>query len=153
MLTNFDKALLNILQTDLPLSTRPFAIIAGRLGVSEETVIERLRHLRDEGLIRRIGPFFDSTKLGYTSALVAVHVRPECVASVAEAINAYPGVTHNYERENEEGADFNLWFAILSPSIDVQEKILAEIKNLPGIEKLIALPATKKYKVSVQFNL
>lgn len=153
MLTQFDKDLLNILQTDLPLSSRPFAVLAGRLGVSEEKVIERLHYLKGEGLIRRIGPFFDSNQLGYTSALVAVQVRSECVASVAEAINAYPGVTHNYERENEDGAEFNLWFAILSPSITAQDKILTEIKSLPGIEQMIILPATQKYKVSVQFKL
>ena len=149
MLTAFDKALLNIIQTDLPLASHPFGIIAERLGVDESMVIERLRQLKAEGLIRRIGPFFNSNRLGYVSTLVAVQVQKDCMEQVAEAINVYPGVTHNYEREGS----FNLWFALLAPNMAEQNKVLAEVKNIAGVEKLLSLPATKKYKVSVQFTL
>ncbi|WP_333595341.1 AsnC family protein, partial [Anaerospora hongkongensis] len=38
MLTSFDKALLNIVQTDLPLAKRPFAELAARLGTEEAAV-------------------------------------------------------------------------------------------------------------------
>lgn len=149
MLTSFDKALLNIVQTDLPLSKRPFADLAVRLNAEEATVLERLRYLKDNGYIRRIGPFFDSSKLGYIGTLVAVKVEPEKLAQVAQFINGYPGVTHNYEREGE----FNLWFALLTPDLFVQEQTLASIGQQPGVQRLINLPATKKYKVSVQFTL
>jgi DNA-binding Lrp family transcriptional regulator len=149
MLTTFDKALLNTIQIDLPLTSRPFSIIAERLGVEESMVIERLRQLKAEGLIRRIGPFFNSNRLGYVSTLVAVQVQQDCMEQVAEAINVYPGVTHNYEREGS----FNLWFALLAANTAEQNKVLAEVRNIAGVEKLLSLPATKKFKVSVQFAL
>lgn len=149
MLTSFDKALLNIVQTDLPLAKRPFAELAARLDTEEVTVLERLRYLKDNGYIRRMGPFFDSSKLGYTGTLVAVKVEPEKLADVARFINDYPGVTHNYEREGE----FNLWFALLTPDLGLQEQILASIGERQGVQKMLNLPATKKYKVSVQFKL
>ncbi len=149
MLTSFDKALLNIVQTDLPLAKRPFAELAARLGTEEAAVLERLQYLKDNGYIRRMGPFFDSTKLGYIGTLVAVKVAPEKLADVARFINDYPGVTHNYEREGE----FNLWFALLTPDLSLQEQILASIGAREGVEKMLNLPATKKYKVSVQFKL
>ncbi|SDF19774.1 AsnC family transcriptional regulator [Sporolituus thermophilus] len=149
MLTQFDKALLNIIQTDLPLTKRPFAVLAERLGVDEATVIDRLRALKALGYIRRIGPFFDSARLGYVGTLAAVRVRPDKVREVAEAINAFPGVTHNYEREGY----FNLWFALLSPSKEAQRRVLQYIGKLDGVDKLISLPATRKYKVSVEFTL
>ena len=65
MLTSFDKALLNILQTNLPLTERPFQVLADQLNTSEEEVIARLNELKELGYIRKIGLFFDSAKLGY----------------------------------------------------------------------------------------
>ncbi len=149
MLNDFDKQLLNIIQSDIPLVSRPFAVLAERLGADEATVIERLRFLRENGFIRRIGPFFDSSRLGYVSTLVALAVEPDDLPAVAAAVNAYPGVTHNYERE---GA-YNLWFALLSPNMAAQERVLAAVASLPGIKRLLNLPATKKFKVNVRFTL
>lgn len=149
MLSSFDKELLNILQTQLPISARPFADLAEALGTDEIVVINRLKELKEQGYLRRVGPFFDSVKLGYAGTLIATKVTEGYMESVALAINEYPGVTHNYEREG----NFNLWFTLLTPDIETQDKILAEIRNLPGVENLISLKANRKYKVSVQFDL
>ncbi|MPM46586.1 hypothetical protein SDC9_93290 [bioreactor metagenome] len=149
MLTSFDKDLLNILQTDLPITSRPFAEIANRLNSDETTVIDRLKYLKDNGYIRKIGAFFDSTSLGYVGTLVAAQVEREHIVEVAKIINTYEGVTHNYERDGI----FNLWFTLMVPDLTSQKRILGEIKSLKGVLKLINLPANKKYKVSVQFKL
>lgn len=149
MLTAFDKRLLNIIQTDLPLESRPFAILAAQLETEESVVIERLKFLKEQGFIRRIGPFFDSNKLGYIGTLVALEVEPCYIPQVAEVINSEYGVTHNYERDGS----FNLWFTLFSHNIDAQTEILKKISNLTGVVRLINLPATKKFKVSVQFTL
>lgn len=149
MLTSFDKDLLNILQTDLPIASHPFAEIADRLGSDETTVIDRLKYLKENGYIRKIGAFFDSTSLGYVGTLVAAKVESEHIEEVARIINTYEGVTHNYEREGV----FNLWFTLIVPDITCQKRILSEIQSLKGVLKLINLPANKKYKVSVQFKL
>ncbi|WP_188397244.1 Lrp/AsnC family transcriptional regulator [Sporomusa sp. GT1] len=149
MLTPFDKELLNIIQTRLPLESRPYAKVAQWLEVEESTVLERLNWLKDNGYIRRFGAFFDSACLGYVSTLAAVKVRPEQVAAVAQAVNAYSGVTHNYERESE----YNLWFTLLTADQAEQDRVLAAIRSLPGVEGLLSLPAIEKYKVSVEFSL
>jgi DNA-binding Lrp family transcriptional regulator len=149
MLTSFDKALLNILQTGLPIASRPFAEIADMLNADEATVIDRLCYLKKHGYIRRIGAFFDSTSLGYVGTLVAAKVEKQHVETVAKVINAYEGVTHNYERNGV----FNLWFTLIVPDYESQQRILKEIAALQGVLRLISLPAVKKYKVSVQFKL
>lgn len=149
MLTDFDKRLLNIIQTDLSFEKRPFALLAEKLETTETIVIERLKFLKDQGFIRRIGPFFDSTKLGYIGTLVALEVKEECLPQVASVINSYYGVTHNYEREGT----LNLWFTLLSSNLMKQDEILETIRNLDGVVRLLNLPATKKFKVSVQFSL
>jgi len=149
MLTAFDKRLLNIIQIDLPLASRPFALLAQRLETEESIVIERLKFLKEQGFIRRIGPFFDSSKLGYIGTLVALEVEADYIPQVAAVINAESGVTHNYERDGK----FNLWFTLFSHNMESQNKLLKKISNLTGVVKLMNLPASQKFKVSVQFTL
>ena len=148
-LTEFDKRLLNLLQGNLPVCSRPFARLAEMLGTTEEHVLERLDALKADGFLRRIGTFFNSERLGYQGTLIALCVTPEQLSSVAQAVNRYTGVTHNYEREGR----YNLWFTLMTPSQATEEKIIGEIKALPGVERLMSLKANKKYKINVQFKL
>lgn len=148
-LTRFDKELLNLLQGKIQLTSRPFKAMADELGCDEKTVIDRVNLLKKEGYVRRIGAFFNSDKLGYRGTLIALKVKPELMEETAMAINKYPGITHNYEREG----DYNLWFTLLTPSDDVRAKILGEIRALPGVEKSMDLSARRKYKINVQFQL
>lgn len=149
MLTSFDKKLLNVLQRNLPISERPFLDLANILGTSEDHVIQRLKELKQEGYIRRIGPFFDSGKLEYKGTLVALKVKDGYMEEVAQEVNKYPGATHNYQREGE----YNLWFTLLTHNEEKRQKILNEIKNIEGVEKLMNLVSNKKYKINVQFKL
>ena len=148
-LTSFDKSLLNLLQGNLPVCSHPFAALADELGTDEQTVLTRLQLLKQEGYLRRIGTFFNSNKLGYKGTLVALRVEPDKIETVAEAINRYPGATHNYEREGR----YNLWFTLLTPCLETEKKILDEVEALPGVEDLLNLKANKKYKINVQFKL
>lgn len=148
-LSTFDKALLNVLQGNLPLCSHPFAALAEELGTDESTVLDRVRELKQKGYLRRIGTFFDSSRLGYQGTLVALQVDPERMKPVAEAINLYPGATHNYEREGR----YNLWFTLLSPDRDHEERVLEEVRALPGVDGMLNLKAKKKYKINVQFSL
>ena len=148
-LTDFDKRLLNILQGNLPLCSRPFSRLGEMLDTTEEHVLRRLNELKREGYLRRIGTFFNSEQLGYHGTLIALRVAEGHLADVAQAVNRYVGATHNYEREG----DYNLWFTLLTPSRTVEEKILAEVAALPGVEGLISLKANHRYKINVQFKL
>ena len=149
LLTDFDKQLLNLLQCNLPVCTLPFAHLGEMLGVSEETVLTRLKELKEEGYLRRIGTFFNSDRLGYHGTLIALCVDAEHLSAVANAVNQYVGVTHNYEREGI----YNLWFTLLSPSQAAEQKILSEVTALPGVRSMMNLRANKRYKINVQINL
>ena len=69
-----DRKLLNDIQGTLPVVDEPYKVVADRLGMTEEEVLRRLKSLREEGIIRRIGPTFDTRRLGYSSTLVAMRV-------------------------------------------------------------------------------
>jgi len=128
-----DSRLLNMIQEEFPLSFRPFKDIGDRLGLSEEEVIERIKNLKDRGLIRRMGGIFDPRSLGYKSTLVAVEVRAYNLEEVASFVNAYPEVTHNYQRDHR----FNLWFTLIAPAEERIEEIINEVRKLPGVNSLM----------------
>ena len=121
-LTDSDKRLLNLVQGNLPVCSRPFARLGEMLETTEEHVLSRLEELKREGYLRRIGTFFNSEQLGYRGTLIALRVAEGHIPNVAQVINRYAGATHNYEREGR----YNLWFTLLSPSRSAEEKILAD---------------------------
>lgn len=144
-----DKAILNRIQRNFPISSRPYLEIASQLGISEEEIISRIKDLKEAGLIRRMGGIFDSKKLGYTSTLCALKVPEDRIDEVAEVINSYPGVTHNYLRNHQ----YNMWFTYIAPSEEAIRVGLKEIKLKTHIDDQINLPATNFFKINVNFKL
>ncbi|MFO8111772.1 MAG: AsnC family transcriptional regulator [Desulfosalsimonadaceae bacterium] len=144
-----DRRILNRIQSDFPITESPFAAIGDELGLSENDVIARVRRLRKNGIIRRIGGNFSPEKLGYVSTLCAGRVPPEKLEHFAEVVNSYPGVTHNYLRANT----FNVWFTFIAPSRESIAESLAEISEKTGISDILNLPATDVYKIRAHFNL
>ncbi|RYD01985.1 hypothetical protein N752_26395 [Desulforamulus aquiferis] len=69
-LDNTDRRLLNLIQTDFPICTEPYRVLAEKLGTTEEDVLHRLEQLMSNDIIRRLGGVFDSRKLGYKGTSV-----------------------------------------------------------------------------------
>ena len=146
---DIDRTILNRIQSDFPMTPRPFLAIAENLGFSEKDVIRRVARLKEKGIIRRIGGNFVPEKLGFVSTLCAAKVPEDKIESFAEAVNHYPGVTHNYQRDNE----FNIWFTFIAPSMEAIEENLTDISMKTGIKEIINLPSTRVYKIKAHFTL
>lgn len=142
----YDKRILNIIQSDFPLTTSPYKEIGQRIGMDEEEVWQRIGQLRKNGLIRRIGANFQSKKLGYASTLCAAQAPAEKLDKIIEVINSLPGVTHNYLRRHE----YNLWFTIIGQNNEAIQKNISTIEKLAEI-KILNLPASKLFKINVNF--
>ncbi len=144
-----DRRILNRIQSDFPVASRPFLVLAAELGVAEEELIARVRRLKAQGWIRRIGGNFVPDRLGYVSTLCAARVPPERLPAFIEAVNRYPGVTHNYLRENL----WNVWFTFIAPSMaDIEEK-LDRLRAETGVTEILNLPATRVFKIRAQFDV
>lgn len=148
-LSQLDKKILNFIQKDFPVCSRPYQAIAQQLGVDEEQVFEAVQRLKKEKVIRRLGGFFDSKKMGFSSTLVALKVAPEQLEEVAKVVSSLDSVTHNYQRNHP----FNLWFTLIEPSEEDIESRLSYIRGLPGVEKVLELPAVRLFKIGVNLNL
>jgi DNA-binding Lrp family transcriptional regulator len=144
-----DKKIVTAIQGGMPAEERPFDALAARLGIRPDEMLARVRRLAGDGMIRRLGPVFDSRSLGYVSTLVAARIPPERLAEVAARVTRLAGVTHNYERRHA----YNLWFTLTCPSAQQLERTLAGLREETGIPDFHNLPALAVYKIRVQFDL
>ena len=148
-LDNIDKKILNRIQSDFPITHRPYRAVAAHLHLQEADVIERVTRMRKQGLIRRIGGNFVPEKLGYVSTLCAASVPPDKIEDFTHIVNQYPGVTHNYQRDNR----FNIWFTFIAPSSEDIQINLQRIAEKTGIQQILNLPATRVFKIRAHFKL
>lgn len=94
-----DLALLCAMENGLQIAPRPYADLAERLGTSEEEVIERLRKLLDDGIVKRLGLIVRHRELGYTAnGMVVWDIGDDRVDEIGEAFAKYPFVTLCYRR-------------------------------------------------------
>ena len=148
-LNEIDKAIINRIQSDFPIASRPYLALAEELSLTEEEVLERVSRLKKIGIIRRIGGNFVPGKLGFVSTLCAARVPADRIDQFAGVVNRYPGVTHNYQRDNT----YNVWFTFIAPSMDEIDENLKRIAEKTGISDILNLPATKVFKIRAQFDV
>jgi DNA-binding Lrp family transcriptional regulator len=146
-----DLAILNILQEDLPLVSRPWKEIADRMGITETEILGRMKRMEAAGIIRGISPVLESRHLGlHAATLVALHVPEERLNEIAAIISSYTEVSHNFRRDHF----YSLWFTIAAQNREEIQRVLCEILDRTGISASDALdlPTVKKIKIDVRFS-
>ena len=138
------RVLLDRVQRSFPIVPDPYRALSEGMEISEEEVRERIGILKQSKAIRQISAIFNTGALGYRSSLVAMAVPGEALERAAEAVNAYPGVSHNYLRPGS----FNMWFTIAVPPGQSPEAVVAELSAEAGGFAALVLPAVKKYKLA-----
>ncbi len=151
MMDSVDKDLLNLMQREFPLEREPFAALGRPLGLAGDEIIRRIDTLKRGRVIRQISAIFDTRVLGYQSSLVAASIPADKLNSAAKAINSHPGVSHNYERNNE----LNLWYTVAVPpdSRLGLEGTVEVLHKISGAEKTRILPTLKLFKIGVTLDM
>lgn len=146
---DIDRRILSTIQSDFPLTQRPYRALGDQLKCSEEEIFARIKRLKKDGIIRRIGGNFESQRLGFTTTLCAAKVPGNQMKGFVEVVNRIPGVTHNYLRDHQ----YNVWFTLVVPDGQEVDRCIEEIIHSTGVGEIINLPATKTFKILVDFDL
>jgi DNA-binding Lrp family transcriptional regulator len=146
-LTDLERRLLDRYQQGLPLSPTPYADMAAALGSTEDAVLAALERLQRLGVVSRVGPVFRTHAVG-VSTLAAMAVPEARLQEVADIVNSFAAVNHNYEREHR----FNLWFVATAATDAELAGILARIEELTDI-KVMPLPMLEDYHIDLGFEL
>lgn len=144
-----DRRLLTRLQASFPLEARPFAALGWELGLAESEVIERLRLLKAQRILRQVSAIFDSRLLGYQTTLVAFGVPEGRLEQAGAVVNQQPGVSHNYARDYK----YNLWFTWTLPEHDGMAQQVSALAAQAGAESFLLLPALRVFKIGVTLDL
>ena len=142
-----DCAIVNRLQDDLPVCERPYAEVAAELGIDETELLSRLQRLLDERVLTRFGPLYDAERLGGAFSLVAMSVPEDRFEEVAERVNAFPEVAHNYRREHA----FNMWFVLATETPEDIARVNAEIATRTGLP-VYDMPKEAEYHLRLKLE-
>ncbi|AMM41545.1 AsnC family transcriptional regulator [Candidatus Desulfofervidus auxilii] len=133
LLTKMDKKIINGLQGDLPIESRPFASIAQRLGIKEEELLKHIKNFIENGIIRRFGATIFHHRSGFeANAMVAWKVPSDRLKEVGEIMATFPEVTHCYARITHSNWPYNLYAMVHGRTeeecINIVKKIARAVK-------------------------
>lgn len=98
-LSEADQPLIAAIQQGLPMVSRPYAAVAAQIGWDEQTVIERIGELQQQGIIKRLGVVVRHRELGYrANAMVVWDVPDDEVAELGRCLSGFEFVTLCYRR-------------------------------------------------------
>ncbi len=134
-----DRKIVNALQGGFPISERPYAEAAAQLDMGEDALITRVDALLEAGVLSRFGPLYHAERLGGALTLAAMAVPEDDLDRVAEIVNGFPEVAHNYARDHA----LNMWFVIATETPARIAEVVAEIEattdvavyDMPKIEE------------------
>lgn len=143
-----ERAIINGLQGGFPLTPQPFRDAGRELGLSEGELIDGIRHLVETGRLSRFGPLWNAERLGGAFCLCAMAVPPERFEAVADQVNAFPEVAHNYERNHA----LNMWFVVSSERPNRISEVLDAITVQTGLD-VYHMPKLREFFVGFRVEI
>ncbi len=140
-----DAALIDGYQSGFPIEERPFDRVGTDLGIDESAAVDRVRALREAGIVRRFGAVLNPPVIG-SSTLAALQAPEDRFDEIAAVVNEYRQVNHNYARDHE----WNMWFVVTAGSREARDEILTEIEARTGCA-VLNLPMLTDYYIDLEF--
>ncbi|MFI3155173.1 MAG: AsnC family transcriptional regulator [Methylococcaceae bacterium] len=142
-----DKQIINALQDGFPICDAPYRQVAAQLGLDEQELITRLKALLDNGILTRFGPLYNAEQMGGALTLAAVKAPIERFDEIAEIINSFPEVAHNYARSHE----LNMWFVLATETPEQIRQTITAIERKTGLS-VYNMPKNKEYFVNLKLE-
>ncbi|MBT3988986.1 MAG: AsnC family transcriptional regulator [Rhodospirillaceae bacterium] len=143
-----DRQIINALQGGFPISERPYAEAAEKLGLSEDALIARLAQLLEDKMLSRFGPMYNSEKMGGAVTLAAIAVPKARFKEVTGIVNSFAEVAHNYQREHK----LNMWFVIAAEEPGEIAEVIEKIEAATGLE-VFNMPKSEEYFLEMKLAI
>ncbi|MCL1790969.1 MAG: AsnC family transcriptional regulator [Peptococcaceae bacterium] len=144
-----DKKLIVELQKDLPLVSRPYAVLGERVGLSEAEVLERVTSWQESGALRRVGAALRHRAVGFVANAMIVWRVPEArIGDVGELLASLPEVTHCYERDMLPEWPYNLYTMIHAKTEDECRSLAVKLSEMTGVDDYDVLSSYAELKKS-----
>ncbi|WP_442498622.1 Lrp/AsnC family transcriptional regulator [Methylobacter sp. sgz302048] len=144
---NLDKKIINALQGGFPICDAPYRQVALALNITEAELLTRLQNLRANGILTRFGPLYNAEQMGGALTLAAVKAPEDRFDEIADIINAFPEVAHNYARRHT----LNMWFVIATETPEQVQQTIEAIERQTGLT-VYNMPKIKEYFVNLKLE-
>ena len=146
-MTDLEKEIVQFIQDDIPIVTRPFKKLAEKIKLSEKEIVILLKNWHDTGLLRRLGIFIRHQKAGFTANGMSVWIVPiDQIVSVGQLMVSFPQVGHCYQRPTYPGWPYNMFAMIHERSRDAVMQVVQKISLAADIEQYDVLFTEKEFK-------
>ncbi len=146
-LDDIDRAIINEYQGGFPLSRDPYAEIGCSLGIGPADALARISRLLEGGILSRFGPMYHAEKMGGGLTLAALEVPEDDFDRIADIVNAFPEIAHNYARDHI----LNMWFVIATETPEGVDETIAGIEEATGL-KVHNMPKQEEFFVGLRFE-
>ncbi len=143
-----DRLIINSLQGGFPVCENPWHQLATQLSIDEDQLIERIQRMQHEGYISRFGPLYDAQQLGGGLSLAAMRVDAADFEAVADIVNRFKEVAHNYERDHV----LNMWFVIATEFPWQVEQVITQIEQRTGL-RVYNMPKQDEYFLGLRLEV
>jgi DNA-binding Lrp family transcriptional regulator len=147
MIDDTDKKIISQIQKDLPVHPRPFALMAEKIGISEEAFIERVRRLKDTGIIRRFGATLRHQEAGFkANAMIAWNAPEGTVSELGKTLARFKEVSHCYHRASKGDWPYNLYTMVHGGSRQECREIAERMSAATDLNEYAVLFSEKEFK-------
>ena len=148
-----EKALVRLLEGDLPVCARFFEPLAQQAGLGETALLEQVRAWQASGVMRRIGLLLRHREIGFKANGMCCWDMPEPeVMEAGRRVADFPEVTHCYERPAMDIFPFRLYAMIHTATWEGTQRLFERITREAGLSGgQLLLSVTEFKKTSMQF--
>ena len=147
MLSDLDRRIIARTCEDLGDALDPYAALADELCVPVETLLDRLRYFREQGMLRRFGAVLRHQQAGFTANGLSVWaVAEEEIDRIGTQMAGVPEISHCYQRPALPGWPYTLYGMIHGHSRDECVAIAARVSAEIGITDYRILFSVREFK-------
>jgi DNA-binding Lrp family transcriptional regulator len=143
-----DRRIINGLQGGFPICERPYAAVAEKLGLDEADLISRIGALLAGGVLSRFGPMYRAERMGGDVTLAAMRVPEDRFDDVAETVNSFGEVAHNYARDHA----LNMWFVVAADRRTRIDQVIGEIEAATGLD-VLDMPKVEEFFIGLRLEV
>lgn len=148
---------ISVLNQPWPMHRRPFGVLAGKAGCSEDKLLGLIRKYAAGGLIRRWGAILSHRRIGLkANALVAWKVPAKQLAKVCSVLGQEVSVSHCYVRDTAPQWPYNVYCMLHGSARSDCLRKISSLAGKTGIKDkrvLFTLKEFKKTKTAVAGGL
>ena len=147
LLDEIDKEILRVLQKN---SRTPLREISKRVGLAESTVYERIKKLKERGIIKKFTIILNPESLGFhLLAFILIKAKAGKYAEVAEKLISYPEIVEIYETTG----DYDMILKIRTRSSEELNDFLDKIGEIEGVVATHTMVVLKIHKETTELPL